>query len=846
MSAYSQFSSDPVHILYLNSYNARMTWVRDILRGVEDVLDPDHNNIVLHLENMETKVFHSEEHYWAFTDFIKQKYRNNQFSLILCSDNNAFDFLIAHHKELYPDVPVVFCGVNDFEDQMLSGHDEFTGIEEIFSAMNTVDLALQLHPETEEIYIINDYLKTGRAWQRVIESELKPLENRIKLTYSENLSMEELQAKIISLPAEAIILLGVYYSDKDGRFSTYEKTGEIISSVSEVPLYCLLEFNIRKGVLGGEVISGYSQGEEMARIGLRILEGESPGDIPVKKEGVNELIFNYPQLERFSIPVKTLPKHSIIINRPYSVYKEYRTQIWIAIAMFSILLIFVIALIINIIRKNQAEISLRQLAEATWEGIVIHDHGTILQFNNIFLTTFGYSRNEINRNFVIDKLFTPKSLQLVNEKIETENTEPYEVMGTRNDGSTFPIEIRVRIIDFKGKHVRVAAIRDLTKQKKMEARFSQSQKMQAIGTLAGGIAHDFNNILSAVIGYADLGLLSEEPESEAYSFFNQILSAGTRARELVKQILSFSRQSKKDKQTVNLSIIIRETTELLKASLPSTIQINQDLDTTVHVQGDPAQMQQVIMNICTNAGLAMKENGGILDIVLKKTFIEDTSFSEPEINSGMYAQLIISDTGCGMTEDVQKRVFEPFFTTRSQGEGTGLGLSVVHGIVTEMSGTIGIYAVEGQGTTFNIFLPLYLKEDIPESVSQDKTIERGRERILFVDDEILQVNMAKDILGFLGYNITATTDSNEALNIFSSSPDHFDLLITDVTMPNITGDVLVEKIHQIREGLPVLMCTGYSERISRDRLDALGVNNFVMKPLLLRELAAKVRMVLKS
>ncbi|MDA3957287.1 ATP-binding protein [Oceanispirochaeta sp.] len=702
----AQFTDDPIHILFLNSYNSRMNWYREILRGVEEVLTPDQNNIILHLENMDTKEFQSEEYVQAFSDFIELKYRDNHFSLIFCSDNNAFDFLREQHNRLYPGVPIVFCGVNDFEDSMITDHKEITGIAETFSARTTVETALLLHPDTREVYIINDFLKTGRAWQRDIESELSSLENQLKIRYSEDLSMEELQKEIASLSDQTIILLGVYYSDRNGLFFTYEKTGEAISSVSKVPLYCLTDFNITRGVMGGDVLSGFMTGEAMAGMGLRILQGEFPWEIPPVKAGLTEKIFNYPELERFSIPLKSLPPHSRVINRPYSVYREYFWEFWILMSILILLLVVVIALIVNIYRKKRAENTLRELTEASWEGILIHNRGVALQFNDMFLNLFGYNRDEIQGQQFIDRIFTRESSQKVIDRINAGNLEPYEAMGVKKDGSQFPVEVRVRVIESQGQKARVAAIRDMTDQKKMEEGIRQSQKMQALGTLAGGISHDFNNILSAVLGYADIGLLESEPDGKVHFYFEQILAAGRRARQLIKQILAFSQQSKIQKQPVILNDIIQETINLLYASLPSSITIHMDLSTEICVFGDPVQLQQIIMNLCTNAGLAMKEKGGTLDLVLKECIIDEPSLSDSYLPSGMYAQLMVSDTGCGMTEEVRSRIFEPFYTTRKTGEGTGMGLSVVHGIIAEMSGSIHVYSSEGTGTTFNVILPV--------------------------------------------------------------------------------------------------------------------------------------------
>ena len=845
-SLFAGSGTDLIHVLYLNSYDQRMSWSREILRGIETELDPDHNNIILHIENMDTKEFNTPEYYQSFLKFIRNKYRETAFSLILSSDNNAFDFLRENHDSLYPSVPVVFCGVNDFEDWMIDGHPDFTGVAEIFSAETTAELALRLHPETEEIYVVNDYLVTGRAWRRDLEQRLKYLETRVKISYSEDLPLLELMEKISSLSEKTIIILGAYYSDRNGRFFTYEKSGELIVSASKVPVYTLAEFTLPSGTIGGEVIWGFTQGQKIVEIGKRILNGADPGNIPVVKKGLNRFIFNYPQLNEFNIPLSELPGNSLILNRPVSVYEQYQKEFLFVLFMIILLLFISFILLFTVIRKNQAEVTLRELAEATWEGIVIHQNGVALQFNKVFLDLFGYKEEEIRNRYIIDMIFASESLVYVKENILHGETTPYEALCKKKDGTVFPVEIRLRIIRFRGQNVRVAAIRDLTEQKKIEERVSQSQKLQAIGTLAGGVAHDFNNILGAVVGYADLGVLKSDPNSDMQLYFDRILKAGNRAKELTNQILAFSRQGNNKQAAVNFSLIIKETTGMLRASLPSSIRIEEHINTASCVLSDPTQLQQIVMNLCTNAGLAMKESGGVIIIKLNDiTLKEKSTVSVFTLEPGEYAQLTVKDTGCGMSDDVRERIFEPFFTTREPGEGTGLGLSVVHGLVSSLSGAISVESGFNTGTTFTVYIPRCSEEIVQEGDGYPGLMDGGKERILFVDDEETQVLLANEFLGTLGYNVTGLTSSRDALEIFKANPANFDLLITDVSMPDLPGDLLVEEIRKVREDLPILMCTGFTTRLSGDKLTRLGVSHVISKPFMLRDLAEKIRSALK-
>ncbi len=338
------------HVLLLNSYNQRMNWVQDITTAVEDILDPDDNNIVLHIDNMDSKQFYSPEYFESYKNFLKDKYKNRNFSLILSSDNNAFDFLRKTRDDLFPGVPVVFCGVNNFNDNQIQEFEKITGVAEIFSARNTVDMALKLHPGTKEIFIINDYLETGKAWKRDIATALNDINGTINITYAKNLTISELKATIADLDKNTIVLLGVYFADREGKYFTYEKVGAMISGASRVPVYCLLEFNMGSGVVGGEVISGYYQGQAMSTIAKRVLDGEDPDDIPVIKKGTNRVMFDYFQLKRFGLTESSLPKKSIIINKPISVFDLYKKEILTAATLILLLIITIVALALNIWR----------------------------------------------------------------------------------------------------------------------------------------------------------------------------------------------------------------------------------------------------------------------------------------------------------------------------------------------------------------------------------------------------------------------------------------------------------------------------------------------------------------
>jgi len=370
----------------------------------------------------------------------------------------------------------------------------------------------------------------------------------------------------------------------------------------------------------------------------------------------------------------------------------------------------------------------------------------------------------------------------------------------------------------------------------------QSQKMEAIGTLAGGIAHDFNNILSSVIGYTELALDDMEKGSMTAENLNEVLIAGNRAKELVGQILDFSRQSETAKQPIQIKLIAKEVLKMLKASFPSTIEIRQQLDSGAFVFADPTQIHQVIMNLCTNAGHAMRNYGGRMEVTLADMSIDAETFGKfSTLAPGPYVRLTLSDTGHGISESIINRIFDPFFTTKPKGEGTGMGLSVVHGIVKSHGGDITVRSAPGKGTTFDVFFPVLTKQVTATDVEHNEPLKGGTEHILLIDDEPSIVKMEKRILENLGYRITSTNSSVEALAIFSSDPERFDLVISDLTMPQMTGDVLATHLKHIRPDIPVILCTGLSSPVTDTAIKDIGISALLTKPVLKRQMAHAVR-----
>jgi CheY-like chemotaxis protein len=384
------------------------------------------------------------------------------------------------------------------------------------------------------------------------------------------------------------------------------------------------------------------------------------------------------------------------------------------------------------------------------------------------------------------------------------------------------------------------------KKNKLEIQLQQFQKMEAIGTLAGGIAHDFNNILSSVIGYTELALDNTERGTLLHNNLQEVLLAGQRACDLVKQILTFSRQADQELKPLNVQLVVKEALKLTRSALPSTIEIKQNIsDTCGPVMADATQIHQVAMNLLTNAFHAMEDDGGTLEVTLKQIDLAVDDLKDPAMVPGPYICLTVADTGIGINKSVINRIFEPYFTTKEKNKGTGLGLATVHGILKSYKGDIRVYSEPGKRTEFQVYLPVIrTRTKIKETTGDISPVERGTERILFVDDEVQIARVAQQMLENLGYHVTARTSSIETLEAFRAAPHRFDLVITDMTMPNMTGLELAKKLMEIRPDIPIIICTGFSEKISEHKAKTVGIRGYVMKPVVRTELAGKIRQAL--
>lgn len=1105
-------------VLLISSYHPAFPTFFQQTEGVRSAFAG--HDILLDVEFMDSKRFMDDKNRQRFSETLRYKLEHlPPYDLILSADDTALSFLLAHKGDLFARQPAIFFGVNNIDIALAQNDNpEITGVVEAVSMRETLELMQQLRPKAKIFTALVDGTDSGQGDLKTFfaQATLFP-DHRFQALSLQNYSFAEYAEQLQKIDEDQAVLLLSAYVDRTGARTDFATSLERILPHLSQPLFHLWYHGLGQGLIGGKVISHFEQGRVAAEMALKVLAGAKISEMPVVSESPNQVIFDYPVLQRFGLENHPAIAAAHILHQPYSFYRSYRNIIWAA----SIFLILQTAIILylnsSIRQRRRAEVQLRESEEKfrtafdedsigrTLTGI----DGRLMQVNPRFCKMLGYTAKEISAlrfadithqddmassqevvrrllageedscrlekrylhkdgsylwvemtttllrdeqgtpkyfitgildiserkkasktlkeseanhklvltmmeeslsvididgNFLLAnptaarnliggraeeligknirhmipeeqsiKLLaayrqvldsgTPKvqevlvslaqgdrwfinrlqpleygeqkikavlsisldisdrkraeealirqkflleksqemgrigtweldltqnrlvwtdencrifgvpegsvlTYEIFQEKIHPEDREfVHQQWQAALNGSPYDIEHRILLaeqikwvrekaeIHFDGNNRPIFAIgftQDITERKRAEeekknlnTQLQQAQKLEAIGTLAGGIAHDFNNILGAIVGYSEMISDDLPPGSPSARDIKEVLKASHRAKTLVKQILTFSRQADDQKILIKPAVIVKEAITLLRSSLPTTITIKQDIDENAGmILADPTQIHQIVMNLATNAFHAMEPKGGTLTISLQKNiFPENDLASGADLQPGTYVHLSIRDTGEGIAPEILDRIFDPFFTTKEVGKGTGLGLSMVYSIIKSCNGSITCDSKPGEGTNFRILFPAVEGHVLEEHGSTGLT-PHGREHILHIDDEEMLVELGQTIFERLGYQVTTTTSSFDALTKFESQPDTFDLIITDQTMPGMTGFDLAQRILKIRPRMPIILCTGYSTLISEDKARAAGIKGFAYKPLTKKEIGKLIRKVL--
>ncbi len=500
-------------------------------------------------------------------------------------------------------------------------------------------------------------------------------------------------------------------------------------------------------------------------------------------------------------------------------------------------------------KLRESEARFRLLFEQLFDAqVMFTDRGQVENANQAACRLFGLTRKELQQAGMGDLLSSGEAERVIGLLQDLPKGEPEfigEIQVQRQGGTPVPVEAGGAALTIGAQRYGLVSFRDITERKHLQMQLQQAQKMEAIGTLAGGIAHDFNNILAAILGYSELALLDIAAESPAHMSLQQAVKAIHRGKDLVKRILAFSRRDEQRKKAVDISDVVEETLKMVRALVPASIEIRQRIHTAVGtVEADPTQIHQVLLNLCTNAAHAIGEARGLIRVDLERQVLkESTERVHSELVPGTYACLTVADDGAGIPSDLLGKIFEPYYTTKDSGHGTGIGLAVVHGIVKNHGGVVTAASQVDQGSTFRVYLPIV--KGVVEVTARDRAdMPTGSESVLLVDDERALQDIGEQMLRHLGYRVVTAGGSREALDLFRQMPDAFDLVITDMTMPHMTGEELARQILAIRPHLPVILCTGFSQKITPENARRLGIRDYLLKPLTIEQLAVKVRRAL--
>lgn len=831
--------------LVLDSRSPANAWAAAQIDGMLQVFRDQRPNAGPIVEYMDWQPNSSSDQETKLAAYYASKFSNQKIRAVITADAAALGFVLRYHDTLFSTADVVACGIERLEESKRRSW--LTAVIQQNDAPGTFRLALQLQPNLKRLLIVDDREGSGSAEKIRIEAACPEESKRVKLDLIDGDATHALFTEVEKLPHKTAILLT--------RSTIAPRVLEVLSQRSTAPIYGLRAPIHLPGLTAGSLLDGEKHGATAAQIAIRLMNGERATTIPVVSNIPPRVVVDYAQLLRYQLPVANIPAGAEILNQPPTFWQQHGVIIGIASAVI-LLLGGSMLVLIRQSRRNRATASdlatslstLNATFDSTADGVLVVDKdGRVSACNGRFLELWHIptdlsvdKRDEAFLRHAILQLKDPSAfLARVRELYVQADASSHGELIEFKDGRVFERDSRP-LRHGKKTAGRVWSFRDVTsrvradqERRKTGDQLAQAQKMEALGNLAGGIAHDFNNILTGIIGYVELAKARLPGRHPAADDLDHVLRASERAKDLVRQILTFSRKRAPEKKAITLEPVIRETLKLLRAVVPAAIEIRAELSTEAGtVLADPTQIHQAVLNLATNAVHAMAQNAGQIRVTLQPFEVTpEFALTHSPLRPGGHVCLSVSDTGHGMDSATLKRIFEPFFTTKAPGEGTGLGLAVVQAIIQGHDGLLTVESEVNLGSSFRIYLPLARESQIRNRPEPQETPEGHGEMIMVVDDEAMITEVCRCFLESLNYQVTVAHSPEQALVEFTKNPTAFAGLITDFNMPHMNGLELLRRLRTVRPELPALLCTGYvGSAATENEATDLGVKEILGKP----------------
>ena len=842
-SAYAQEASK--NVLLLNSYHMGFLWTDEITRGVQEAMKA--SQAELHIDYMDTKRQFGAVYQDLLTRVLRLKHARHNYNTVIVSDDNAFNFVCEDRGEIFGATPIIFCGVNYLQKDRLAGIQNITGVNEQADIAANFTLIRELHPDCGKVVVITDNTTTGRRIQEEVRRFRKARAHEIfnlELVY--DVSVDELVAHLDNLDKGTIVLFTLFFRDKNDEFLEYDEGAELVSRHARVPVYCVWDFSFGFGMVGGYLTSGFDQGYEAGQKVLAVLNGADPASIPVDFESPTQLQLDYRQLKRHGISLAKIPPRAEILNKPVSFYDENKKLIWSAVAAFGLLLMALFGVSFGLIRSRHAERSIKDFKKA-------------MDASSDAIGMFTPAGRSFYQNKTFDDMFgdiedDPPARLFVNERLGREIFETMtagkewtgEAVMYGKDNQARDIFLRAYPVEREGQVVALVCVHtDITERKKSQAELQKMDKLKSIGTLAGGVAHDFNNILTGLFGSITIARLHLEKGHPAYKSLREAEKSMNRASSLANQLLTFSKGGDPVKEDAKLDRFVEEIVLFdLSGSNVKPVFSFADALWLAHV--DKGQMQQVFSNLTINANQAMP-NGGHVYITMENAEVEHTDARKLE--PGKYIRVTLRDEGIGIDQKHQKRIFDPYYTTKKA--GNGLGLATVYSIIEKHGGHISVDSEPGRGTTFTLYLPAS-EEAVSLATAGGETkefasIQTGK--ILVMDDEAAIRQVAADMLGAIGYAVETAPEGSAALEKYKqamSAGKPFDAVIMDLTVPGGMGGAEAIKLLLTVDGqASAIVSSGYSGDPVLAHYKDYGFKGIITKPYSIEKLQQVIDQVLQ-